>query len=298
MMPYHANLLKVVTDVLELPGGASFSEIKKVITDFEDKDCHKSKVERILKHLREVCKLTIKVRGYRYFLERNDNLQRFYSATVGANLAELLMVNAGEDPIIDLGSFRLGSEVTCMNEVVSALREHRVMEINYCKLADNGVAWRSIQPMFLRWYASQWYLFARNLPLVKDDSPRAFRMDCIREVKFGSKFKPKREDAPDFFAHRFIGVSGHDANAVEVVLHMDQHALRWLRSTVDFDHFGVSLKALGAPSGWWEVRWNIDPNAEFIELLSRIQADFKVVGPESFKKVYRERLEVLLKRIS
>jgi predicted DNA-binding transcriptional regulator YafY len=297
-MPYHANLLKVVTDVLELPEGASFNEIKKVITDYEDKDCHKSKVERVLKHLREVCKLTIKVRGYRYFLERNDNLQRFYSATVGANLAELLMVHAGEDPIIDLGSFRLGSEVTCMNEVVTALREHRVMEINYRKLADNSEAWRSIQPMFLRWYASQWYLFARNLPLVKDDSPRAFRMDCIQEVKFGSKFKPKREDAPDFFAHRFIGVSGHDVNAVEVVLHMDQHALRWLRSTVDFDHFGVSLKALGAPAGWLEVRWTIDPNAEFIELLSRIQADFKVIGPESFKRAYRERLEVLLKRIS
>jgi hypothetical protein len=218
-MPYHANLLKVVTDVLELPGGAMFNEIKKVITDYEDKDCHKSKVERILKHLREECKLTIKVRGYRYYLERNDNLQRFYSATVGANLAELLMVHAGEDPIIDLGSFRLGSEVTCMNEVVTALREHRVIEINYRKLADNSEAWRSIQPIFLRWYASQWSLFARNLPLVKDDSPRAFRMDCIREVKFGSKFKPKREDAPDFFAHRFIGVSGHDANAVEVVLH-------------------------------------------------------------------------------
>jgi predicted DNA-binding transcriptional regulator YafY len=297
-MPYHANLLKVVTDVLELPGGASFNEIKKVITVFEDRDCHKSKVERVLKHLREACKLTIKVRGYRYFLERNDNLQRFYSATVGANLAELMMVHAGEDPIIDLGSFRLGSDVTCMNEVVTALREHRVIDIYYRKLADNSVAWRSIQPMFLRWYASQWYLFARNLPLVKDDSPRAFRMDGIQEVKFGGKFKPNRGDAPDFFAHRFIGVSGHDANAVEVVLHMDQHAWRWLRSTVDFDHFGVSLKALGAPSGWWEVRWTIDPNAEFIELLSRIQADFKVVGPESFKKAYRARLEVLLKRIS
>jgi hypothetical protein len=38
---------------------------------------------------------------------------------------------------------------------------------------------------------------------------------------------------------------------------------------------------------------SIDP-----DLLSRIQADFKVVGPESFKKAYRERLEVLLKRIS
>jgi predicted DNA-binding transcriptional regulator YafY len=190
------------------------------------------------------------------------------------------------------------SLLACMNEVVTALREHRVMEINYRKLADNSEAWRSIQPMFLRWYASQWYLFARNLPLVKDDSPRAFRMDCIQEVKFGGRFKPKREDAPDFFAHRFIGVSGHDTNAVEVVLHMDQHALRWLRSTVDFDHFGVSLKALGTPTGWWEVRWTIDPNAEFIELLSRIQADFKVIDPESFKMAYRERLEVLLKRIS
>jgi ribonucleoside-diphosphate reductase alpha chain len=48
----------------------------------------------------------------------------------------------------------------------------------------------------------------------------------IQDVNFGSKFKPKREDSPDFFAHRFIGVSGHDANAVEVVLHMDQHAWR------------------------------------------------------------------------
>jgi predicted DNA-binding transcriptional regulator YafY len=185
-----------------------------------------------------------------------------------------------------------------MNEVVTALRERRIIEINYRKLADNSAAWRSIQPMFLRWYASQWYLFARNLPLVPSDPPRAFRLDCIQDVNFGSKFKPKREDSPDFFAHRFIGVSGHDANAVEVVLHMDQHALRWLRSTVEFERFGVTSKALGLPAGWWEVRWTIDPNAEFIELLSRMQADFKVVGPDSFKKAYRDRLEVLLKRIS
>jgi hypothetical protein len=47
-MPYHANLLKVVTDVLELPEGASFNDLKKTITDFEDKDCHKSKVERAI----------------------------------------------------------------------------------------------------------------------------------------------------------------------------------------------------------------------------------------------------------
>jgi hypothetical protein len=115
-MPYHANLLKVVTDVLELPEGASFNDLKKTITDFEDKDCHKSKVERVLNHLREACKLTIKVRGYRYFLERNDNLQRFYSATVGANLAELLMVYTGEDPIIDLGSFILGTDVAILEK--------------------------------------------------------------------------------------------------------------------------------------------------------------------------------------
>jgi predicted DNA-binding transcriptional regulator YafY len=152
--------------------------------------------------------------------------------------------------------------------------------------------------MFLRWYASHWYLFARDIKYALSEAPRAFRLDGIEEVEFGQAFEPRKEDSPTFFAQKFIGVSGNDSNAVEVTLNMDHHAASWLESTIDFEHKYFKASKIALPKDWWEVKITIDPNAEFMELLSRIQADFKVIGPESFKKAYRQRLEVLLKRIS
>ena len=185
-----------------------------------------------------------------------------------------------------------------MNEVVEGLKTHRELRIFYKKLSGGPKEWRTVRPMFLRWYASHWYLFARDTKYAPTEAPRAFRLDGIEEVEFGQSFKPRKEDTPTFFAQKFIGVSGNDSNAVEVTLHMDNHAARWLESTINFEHkyFNASKKAL--PSNWWEVKLTIDPNAEFMELLMRIQAEYKVIGPESFKTAFAKRLEVLLKRIS
>lgn len=297
-MGYNVGLLKAVISALEQQEGASFAELKKAIVDFEQKECHKSKIERVLKYLRETCRLSIKVKGYRYYLERNESFQLFNTAASTAAVADLLNVELGKDAIIDLGAFKIGSDILCMNEVVEGLKTHRELRINYKKLSGGSREWRTVRPMFLRWYASHWYLFARDTKYTLNETPRAFRLDGIEEVEFGQSFKPRKEDSPTFFAQKFIGVSGNDSNAVDVTLHMDNHAAKWLESTIDFDHkhFNASKKAL--PSNWWEVKITIDPNAEFMELLMRIQADFKVIGPESFKVAFARRLEELLKRIS
>jgi predicted DNA-binding transcriptional regulator YafY len=248
--------------------------------------------------LRKTANLTIVTRGYRYYLERNESFQLFNTAASTSAVADLLTVEPGKDAIIDLGAFKIGSDILCMNEVVEGLKTHRELRIYYKKLSGGPKEWRTVRPMFLRWYASHWYLFARDTKYALSEAPRAFRLDGIEEVEFGQSFKPRKEDSPTFFAQKFIGVSGNDANAVEVTLHMDNHAAKWLESTIDFDHkhFKASKKAL--PSNWWEVKITIDPNAEFMELLMRIQAEYKVIGPESFKTSFKDRLEVLLKRIS
>lgn len=283
---------------MDRPEGADIGELRNAYSGSNGVPVHVKTIERVLSYLRNKAHLTIVTRGYRYYLERNESFQLFNTAASTSAVADLLTVEPGRDAIIDLGAFKIGSDILCMNEVVEGLKTHRELRIFYKKLSGGPKEWRTVRPMFLRWYASHWYLFARDTKYALTEAPRAFRLDGIEEVEFGQSFKPRKEDTPTFFAQKFIGVSGNDSNAVEVTLHMDNHAARWLESTINFEHkyFNASKKAL--PSNWWEVKLTIDPNAEFMELLMRIQAEYKVIGPESFKTAFAKRLEVLLKRIS
>lgn len=302
--------LKRLIDLVDRNEGATMSELQESYGGKNGGRADRSTIERVLRYYREKLNLTISTRGYRYYLDRNESYQLFNTAASTSAVADLLTVEPGKDAIIDLGAFKIGSDILCLNEVVEGLKAHRELRIYYKKLSGSLREWRTIRPMFLRWYASHWYLFARDTKYALSEAPRAFRLDGIEEVEFGQLFEPKKEDSPTFFAQKFIGVSGNDANAVEVTIHMDNHAAKWLESTIDFTderfspgdlrrrRFNVSKIVLPRPKDWWEVKIIIDPNAEFMELLSRIQADFKVIGPESFKKAYRQRLEVLLKRIS
>ena len=290
--------LKRLIDLMDRPEGADLKELCSAYLGPNGDPAHSKTLERVISYLRKTANLTIVTRGYRYYLERNESFQLFNTAASTSAVADLLTVEPGKDAIIDLGAFKIGSDILCMNEVVEGLKTHRELRIYYKKLSGGPKEWRTVRPMFLRWYASHWYLFARDIKYALSEAPRAFRLDGIEEVEFGQSFKPRKEESPTFFAQKFIGVSGNDANAVEVTLHMDNHATKWLESTIDFDHKHFKASKIRLSKDWWEVKITIDPNAEFMELLSRIQADFKVIGPESFKKAYRQRLEVLLKRIS
>lgn len=291
--------LKRLIDLIDRDDGATMIELRDSYGGNNGGRADRSTIERILGYFRDKLNLTISTRGgYRYHLDRNESYQLFNTAASTSAVADLLTVEPGKDAIIDLGAFKIGSDILCLNEVVEALKAHRELRIYYKKLSGSLREWRTIRPMFLRWYASHWYLFARDTKYALSEAPRAFRLDGIEEVEFGQAFEPRKEDSPTFFAQKFIGVSGNDSNAVEVTLNMDHHAASWLESTIDFDHKHFKASKIRLSKDWWEVKITIDPNAEFMELLSRIQADFKVIGPESFKKAYRQRLEVLLKRIS
>ena len=291
--------LKRLIDLIDRDDGATMPELRDSYGGNNGGRADRSTIERILGYFRDKLNLTISTRGgYRYHLERNESYQLFNTAASTSAVADLLTVEPGKDAIIDLGAFKIGSDILCLNEVVEGLKAHRELRIYYKKLSGSLREWRTIRPMFLRWYASHWYLFARDTKYALSEAPRAFRLDGIEEVEFGQAFEPRKEDSPTFFAQKFIGVSGNDSNAVEVTLNMDHHAASWLESTIDFDHKHFKASKIRLHKDWWEVKITIDPNAEFMELLSRIQADFKVIGPESFKKAYRQRLEVLLKRIS
>lgn len=291
--------LKRLIDLIDRDEGATMPELRDSYGGNNGGRADRSTIERILGYFRDKLNLTISNRGgYRYHLDRNESYQLFNTAASTSAVADLLTVEPGKDAIIDLGAFKIGSDILCLNEVVEGLKAHRELRIYYKKLSGSPREWRTIRPMFLRWYASHWYLFARDTKYALSEAPRAFRLDGIEEVEFGQAFEPRKEDSPTFFAQKFIGVSGNDSNAVEVTLNMDHHAASWLESTIDFDHKHFKASKIRLSKDWWEVKITIDPNAEFMELLSRIQADFKVIGPESFKKAYRQRLEVLLKRIS
>jgi predicted DNA-binding transcriptional regulator YafY len=290
--------LKRLIDLIDRDDGATMPELRDSYGGKNGGRADRSTIERVLRYYREKLNLTISTRGYRYYLDRNESYQLFNTAASTSAVADLLTVEPGKDAIIDLGAFKIGSDILCLNEVVEGLKAHRELRIYYKKLSGSLREWRTIRPMFLRWYASHWYLFARDIKYALSEAPRAFRLDGIEEVEFGQAFEPRKEDSPTFFAQKFIGVSGNDSNAVEVTLNMDRHAASWLESTIDFEHKYFKASKIALPKDWWEVKITIDPNAEFMELLSRIQADFKVIGPESFKKAYRQRLEVLLKRIS
>lgn len=289
--------LEMLVAAMRRAQGADMKELLYVAAKYTGKNVSKKSLERHLRMLREKHLLRIEVRKYRYYVEQDFNMNRFLAASVNNQFAEMVQVKGQEVPVFDLGYFNLGHQGFYMKDVISALKQSRRMEIEYKSLASNISKRRLVEPMFIRWYASQWYLFARDCGLGADEPPRAFRLDCIRDVRLEEPFVARPEDAPGVFGRRFIGVSGHDADAQEVVLHVDAPGYRWLQATVDFEQLDVLAIPLEAPRGWVELRWTIDPNAEFMELLMRLRNSFRIVAPNSLKKQYKKRLLELLKAI-
>lgn len=291
------NRLKRIIDMMDRPEGANMKELCQAYEGQHGGPAHIKTIERVLSYLRNCIKLTIKSKGYKYYLVRDENFQLFNTAASTTAVANLLHVEPGMDTIVDIGAFKFGTEVSCLNEVVTALKSRRIINIIYRKLSTGQRENRIIQPMFLRWYASQWYLFARDTRYPNSEAPRAFRLDGVEKVEFGETFELNLKDSPTFFAQKFLGVSGDDAKAVEVTLHMDSHSFKWIDSTIDLAQFNAIKRPLIKPINWWEVKINIHPNAEFMELLMRIQSDYKVVGPETFKFEFRKRLKALLDKL-
>ena len=289
--------LEMLVAAMRRAQGADMKELLYVAAKYTGKNVSKKSLERHLRMLREKHLLRIEVRKYRYYVEQDFNMNRFLAASVNNQFAEMVQVKGQEVPVFDLGYFNLGHQGFYMKDVISALKQSRRMEIEYKSLASNISKRRMVEPMFIRWYASQWYLFARDCGLGADESPRAFRLDCIRDVRLEDPFVARPDDAPGVFGRRFIGVSGHDADAQEVVLHVDAPGYRWLQATVDFEQLDVRAIPLEAPRGWVELHWTIDPNAEFMELLMRLRNSFRIVAPNSLKRQYKKRLLELLKAI-
>jgi hypothetical protein len=289
--------LEMLVAAMRRAQGADMKELLYVAAKYTGKNVSKKSLERHLRMLREKHLLRIEVRKYRYYVEQDFNMNRFLAASVNNQFAEMVQVKGQEVPVFDLGYFNLGHQGFYMKDVISALKQSRRMEIEYKSLASNISKRRLVEPMFIRWYASQWYLFARDCGLGADEPPRAFRLDCIRDVRLEEPFVAQPDDAPGVFGRRFIGVSGHDADAQEVVLHVDAPGYRWLQATVDFEQLDVRAIPLEAPRGWVELHWTIDPNAEFMELLMRLRNSFRIVAPNSLKMQYKKRLLELLKAI-
>ena len=289
--------LEMLVAAMRRAQGADMKELLYVAAKYTGKNVSKKSLERHVRMLREKHLLRIEVRKYRYYVEQDFNMNRFLAASVNNQFAEMVQVKGQEVPVFDLGYFNLGHQGFYMKDVISALKQSRRMEIEYKSLASNISKRRMVEPMFIRWYASQWYLFARDCGLEPDEPPRAFRLDCIRDVRLEEPFVARPDDAPGVFGRRFIGVSGHDADAQEVVLHVDAPGYRWLQATVDFEQLDVRAIPLEAPRGWVELHWTIDPNAEFMELLMRLRNSFRIVAPNSLKRQYKKRLLELLKAI-
>ena len=289
--------LEMLVAAMRRAQGADMKELLYVAAKYTGKNVSIKSMERHIGMLRKKHLLRIEVRNYRYDVEQDFNMNRFLAASVNNQFAEMVQVKGQEVPVFDLGYFNLGHQGFYMKDVISALKQSRRMEIEYKSLASNISKRRMVEPMFIRWYASQWYLFARDCGLEPDEPPRAFRLDCIRDVRLEEPFVARPDDAPGVFGRRFIGVSGHDADAQEVVLHVDAPGYRWLQATVDFEQLDVRAIPLEAPRGWVELHWTIDPNAEFMELLMRLRNSFRIVAPNSLKRQYKKRLLELLKAI-
>jgi predicted DNA-binding transcriptional regulator YafY len=289
--------LERLVDAMRRPEGANMEELKYVAAKYSGKNVSVKSIERHLRQLREKHLMRIDVRRNRYYIEPGDNTNRFLAASTNNQFAEMVQVKGSEVPVFDLGFFQLGQDVHYMKDVVSALKQSRRITMGYKSMINNEIKTRKIEPMFIRWYASQWYLFARDTAYADDKAPRAFRLDGITDVRLDENFVPRPGDAPGVFGRRFIGVSGHDADAQEVVLHVEGPAFRWLQATLNFDQLDLLHAPLPKKDGWHEIRWMVDPNYELMELLSRLIYKFKVVGPESFKKEYKKRLTELLNSV-
>jgi len=161
--------------------------------------------------------------------------------------------------------------------IFKALREDRVLLIEYSNPAKPRVSKREIEPVHLACVDGEWYLVAFDR---SHDAMRYFAVSRVRSARITKEHFPFHEFDPDeYFSNRFGRFIGEPGDCYDIKLRFKKSAVPWVmerqwhpRQTTKTNKDGSLILSFPAPSLYEVKRWVLQWGR-----------DVEVIGPDELK---------------
>lgn len=177
------------------------------------------------------------------------------------------------------------------HEILTAIREHRIIEFDYEHYRDEGrVSRHTLSPQFLKESQQRWYIVGYNL----DDKLRVYAVERISGVRYyhGRKFEPKPNDQILALLGESFGIWADERIPVEdVVLRYDALDGSFLKSLP----LHPSQHIIAEDDQSLTIGLRLRITNDFVMALLMRSRSLEVLSPLSLRQrlehIYREALE-------
>lgn len=183
-----------------------------------------------------------------------------------------------------------------LRDLLTALREHREMEITHESFFRDNPKIYLVQPYLLKEYMNRRYLVAKVKGLEGSDERERFRtfgIDRITKLTLLPRsFTPDPSIEPKAFFDHVIGLTYSTSTLQEVVLSFDAGQGKYVKTLP----WHSSQKILVDNDKELRIQINVKPNFELVQKILMQGANVEVVSPESVRNEVEKHLYRALKK--
>lgn len=224
-----------------------------------------------------------------YYIDDSDNGFIMDSALDYYEMFALLN-QANALPAIFIVSERKPKGLFQTKELVTHIKNKKVIQFRYLKYDTNENQIRKIEPLAIKESRERWYLIGNDFP--RNTGLRAFALDRISEITTeGNNFSPKYsiDQIKQKYQDLFAMFDAEDQDVEEIVLQFDQRDGNYIKSFPI--HHSQQVKEI---ENGVEVSLKLKTTPDFImEIMSRAWS-LKVIQPENLRL---EIIQILKKSI-
>ncbi len=287
----------ILLETLSLKPFPSFRDFQKRLSDAGFEVSHRT-VQRDLEQIRVEFGLEIVFNrthgGYKVDEGSSLDVSAFLRILELNTTADLLVRSLSESrdmlnyiDLEDSGGLR---GIEHLPTLLSAIREHQVIRIDYGFFGSGEVRSYTIEPHLLKEYQQRWYVVA--ISSVRKGY-RTFGLDRIRQIeKLGRTFERDPEMDPKSLFQNTIGLNYSEDNPQRIRISCTRLQAEYL----DALPIHSSQTKLSETDSEVEYGFHVVPNYEFIQRLLMMTGELTVLEPESLRQMMVDSLRRGLQR--
>lgn len=183
-----------------------------------------------------------------------------------------------------------------LNNILQAMRKHRLLEIEYKKYTENLSTKRTVAPLALKLWRQRWYLLAQDQRYEPCDfyqSLRVFSLNRIKDISLTEfPFKMPADFSPQNYFSDYYGVlTKHDAKVEHIVLRAYGQTPFYLRDLPLHE----SQREIKSTEEYTDFELFLKPTPDFVGHLLTHGTGVKIMSPSHLAEEMKTRLENMLK---
>jgi predicted DNA-binding transcriptional regulator YafY len=177
-----------------------------------------------------------------------------------------------------------------LNKILSAIKLHFIVEINYLPYTDSHPKNHLIEPLLLKEYRHRWYVIANEI-IGKKKKIKTFALERMLSVNTTTlKFTLDKNFNPDLYFKHSIGITSNNDKALDVHLSFSTTQGKYIKAQ-PIHH---SQKILIDNESELRISIHVLVSFELMSLILGFGNQVKVLSPKSLQSNIKERLEANL----